>query len=73
MACAQFYYNSAAISPNGTIYLGSEQGLTEVKGIDIKGIGHGKLTFTRLIVDNQEVNAGKYLDQDISIAKRVNP
>lgn len=72
LACAQFYYNSAAISPNGTIYLGSEQGLTEVKGIDIKGIGHGKLTFTRLIVDNQEVNAGKYLDQDISIAKRVN-
>lgn len=72
LASAQFYYNSAITTPQGIVCLGSEKGLTEVRGIDVNGLAHGRLTFTRLTVDNQEVSAGKYLDRDISIAKRVN-
>lgn len=67
-----FYWNSAMTDSAGTIYLGSEGGLIEVMGENTDIHYHGKLTFTNLMVDNQEVFAGsEYLDEDISIAKRV--
>ena len=67
-----FYWNSAMKDSAGIIYLGSEGGLIEVLGENTNISYHGKLTFTSLMVDNQEVLAGSdYLDNDISIAKRV--
>ena len=67
-----FYWNSAMKDSAGIIYLGSEGGLIEVLGENTNISYHGKLTFTSLMIDNQEVLAGSdYLDNDISIAKRV--
>ena len=72
LASAQFYWNSAAIAPSGTIYLGSEAGLIEVFGENLDATFHGNLTLTRLMVDNQDIVAGSdYLDEDISIARRI--
>lgn len=67
-----FYWNSAVLSPLGTIYLGNEAGLVEITGADEDATGQPRLTFTRLVVDNLDALAGSaYLDEDISIARRV--
>lgn len=69
---SQFYWNSAEIAESGTIYLGSEAGLVEVTGENPEATYQLHLVFTRLMVDNQEIQAGSdYLRQDISIAKSV--
>ena len=68
-----FYWNSATCDESGVIYLGSEGGLIEVLGENTAPKPYGKLVFTQLIVDNQEVTAGsEYLSDDISIAKTIN-
>ena len=72
LASSQFYWNSAAIAPSGTIYLGSEAGLVEVSGENPEASCQGHLVFTHLMVDNQDIMAGSdYLKEDISIAKVI--
>lgn len=67
-----FYWNSAIISGQGIIYLGSEAGLVEVSGDNDEANGRRHLVFTHLIVDNEDILAGsKYLSEDISIAKTI--
>lgn len=72
LASSQFYWNSAIVSDSGVIYLGSEAGLTEVTGENPEAAYRAHLVFTRLMVDNQDIQAGSdYLDEDISIAKVI--
>ena len=72
LASSQFYWNSAIASHSGAIYLGSEAGLTEVTGENPEATNHAHLVFTRLMVDNQEIQAGSdYIDEDVSIAKVI--
>ena len=67
-----FYWNSAIRDDSGVIYLGSEGGLIEVLGENAEPRPKGKLVFTHLIVDNQDVTAdGEYLSEDISIASSI--
>ncbi len=72
LACSQFYFNSAAISPDGVIYLGTGKGMTEIRGVNTQNYHKGHLSFTRLFVGNQEVGVGNYLKQDVAIAKEIN-
>ena len=72
LASSQFYWNSAIASHSGVIYLGSEAGLTEVTGENPEATNRAHLVFTRLMVDNQDIQAGSdYLEEDISIAKVI--
>lgn len=67
-----FYWNSAMSDASGVIYLGSEGGLIEVLGENTAARPYGKLVFTQLTVDNQDVMAGsEYLSDDISIASSI--
>ena len=67
-----FYWNSATRDESGVIYLGSEGGLIEVLGENTESKSYGKLVFTHLMVDNQDVTAGsEYLSEDISIASTI--
>ena len=69
---SQFYFNGAIRSPKGDLYLGTEYGMMRLKGINRKSDHVGRLCFTELQVDNQPVFAGSdYLDDDISIAKKI--
>ena len=73
LVSSQFYWNSAISDSAGTIYLGSEGGLVEVLGENTDIHYNGHLTFTHLMVDNQDIVAGSdYLDDDISIARTIN-
>ena len=72
LLCAQFYFNGAIRSQSGVIYLGTDQGMMALKGINRKIQDVENLRFTELLVDNQPVFAGSdYLDADISIAKKI--
>ena len=73
LACQRFYWNSAVKGPDGAIYLGSINNLTEIRGENNDVHAPVRLTFTRLIVDNQMINADNsdILDADISQAKRI--
>ena len=73
LLCQQFYWNSAVKAADGTIYLGSIAGLTEIHGENTEANYPVHLTFTRLLVDNQEVTAaeGNMLDADISQARLI--
>ena len=67
-----FYWNSAMRDDSGVIYLGSEGGLIEVLGENTESKPKGKLVFTHLTVDNQDVMPdGEYLSEDISIASSI--
>ena len=67
-----FYWNSAIKDAVGTIYLGSEAGLIEMIANNTETHYHGHLTFTKLMVDNQEAIAqSEYLKEDISVAKTI--
>ena len=67
-----FYWNSAIKDASGTICLGSEAGLIEMIDDNTDTHYHGHLTFTSLMVDNQEAIAGSdYLKEDISVAKTI--
>ena len=68
-----FYFNSAIKNSNGTIFLGSVSGMTEVLTQNTENNFPVHLTFTRLTIDNQVVTAadGKFLDADISRATRI--
>ena len=67
-----FYWNSAVKDASGTICLGSEAGLIEMLDENTDTHYHGHLTFTNLMVDNQNAIAGSdYLKEDISVAKTI--
>ena len=69
---AQFYFNGAIRNAKGKIFLGTDGGMMAVMGANPAVHEVGKLRFTELLVDNQPTFAGSdYLDDDISIAKRI--
>ena len=69
---SQFYFNGAIRSPKGEIFLGTEHGMMRLNGINRKVNVAERLCFTELQVANQQVFAGSdYLDEDISIAKKI--
>ena len=69
---SQFYFNGAIRDAKGKIYLGTDEGLMAVTGVNHAVHNAARLRFTELLVDNQPVFAGSdYLDDDISIAKRL--
>lgn len=69
---SQFYFNGAIRDDKGKIYLGTDEGLMAVTGVNHAVHNSARLRFTELLVDNQPVFAGSdYLDDDISIAKRL--
>lgn len=68
----QFYWNSIIRGSDGTLYTGTEHGLTVIKGENPEADDAGHLSFTRLLVENQEVGTlSDYLDEDIAIAEKV--
>ena len=73
LPCQRFYWNSAVKGIDGAIYLGSMNGLTEVRGENTDARHAAHLSFTRLLVDNQEVTAANsdILDADISQASCI--
>ena len=69
---SQFYFNGAIRDAKGKIYLGTDEGLMAVTGVNHAVHNAARLRFTELLVGNQPVFAGSdYLDDDISIAKRL--
>lgn len=69
---SQFYFNGAIRDAKGKIYLGTDEGLMAVTGVNHAVHNLARLRFTELLVDNQPVFAGSdYQDDDISIAKRL--
>lgn len=69
---SQFYFNGAIRDAKGKIYLGTDEGLMAVTGVNHAVHNAARLRFTELLIDNQPVFAGSdYLDDDISIAKRL--
>lgn len=69
---SQFYFNGAIRDAKDKIYLGTGEGLMAVTGVNHAVHNAARLRFTELLVDNQPVFAGSdYLDDDISIAKRL--
>ena len=69
---SQFYWNSAVSGADGTLYFGSDKGVTVLHGDNSASLYHGRLRFTRLIVNNEDAVVGtSVLDNDISQAKRI--
>ena len=69
---SQFYWNSAITNRQGDIILGTTAGLCVVHGINDHASYKGHLRFTRLTIDNHDINVdGKYLKEDISLAKKL--
>lgn len=73
LLCQRFYWNSAVKGPDGTIYLGSMRGLTAIRGENSEATRTVRLSFTRLVVDNQEITSANssILDCDISQATKL--
>ena len=69
---SQFYFNAAIRNAKGEIFLGTDQGMMAVTGVNRMSHTTGGLRFTELLVDNDPVFAGSdYLDEDVSIAKKI--
>ena len=69
---SQFYWNSAIKATNGTLYFGSDKGLTALLYHQPTRLFCGRLRFTRLLVNNEEVGAdSQYLCEDIHQAKEI--
>lgn len=70
LASAQFYWNGALAGRDGWMLFGSERGLTAVGPQASKGVAAGRLTLTRVRLNNQDVAAGSpHLEQDIAQAR----
>lgn len=69
----QFYWNSIVRSADGTVYLGSMAGVTEIQGENANARFPIHLTFTRLVVDNQVITSenSDFIDADISKASVI--
>lgn len=72
LVSSQFYWNSAIRSADGTMYFGTDKGLIAFSGENVASVCRGRLRFTGLMVDNQDVMAGsRYVDADIAIAREI--
>ena len=73
LLCQRFYWNSAIKGPDGAIYLGSMKGLTAIRGENTDATYPVRLSFTHLVVDNQEITSANssILDSDISQAEKI--
>ena len=72
MVSSQFYFNSAILSPQGIVYLGSCNGLTALMGLNRQDATASHLCFTRLFVDNEEIRAGSsILKENIARARTI--
>ncbi|MGI6223542.1 MAG: AraC family transcriptional regulator [Prevotella sp.] len=72
LLCAQYYFNSAVVSTQNHVFLGSEKGLTEITGMNLRGWEPAHLCFTGLTVNNQPATAAqRYLKEDITLAKKI--
>ena len=73
LLCQRFYWNSATKGPDGAIYLGSMRGLTAIRGENTEATNPVRLSFTHLMVDNQEITSANssILDSDISQAEKI--
>ena len=73
LLCQRFYWNSAVKGPDGAICLGSVGGVTEIRGENVDATYPVNLSFTSLLVDNQEMTAANssVLDSDISYASKI--
>ena len=70
---SQFYWNAAIRSTDGTLYFGSDKGLTAIYAESKGDLYKGQLHFTQLTVNNQvAVAGGPYIKQNIATAKRIN-
>lgn len=69
----QFYWNGAIRADSGVLYFGTADGLVELHGYNATAEGHcGRLRFTRLSVDNDDISAGsRYIDSDVSVARQI--
>ena len=71
LLCSQFYWN-AAIADGSYVYLGSEKGLTAINVNDMATRAASKVTITGMHIDNNTIMSdSRYLDEDISVAKRI--
>ena len=71
LLCSQFYWN-AAIADGRYVYLGSEKGLTAIDVNDMATRAGNMVTITSLHIDNVKIMSdSRYLDEDISVAKRI--
>lgn len=73
LLCQRFYWNSAVKGPDGAICLGSMKGVTEIRGENVGVAYPVNLSFTSLVVDNQEITSANssVLDSDISHATKI--
>lgn len=74
LLCQRYYWNSALNGADGAIYLGSQKGITEIRGANNNTRQPVHLTFTRLQVDNQYISATDgtgIIDVDITQASRI--
>ncbi len=68
----QFYWNAYCKSSDGTLYFGTVDGLIGIDATSIfSNVKKYKVTLTNLIVNNQPVFPGKFIDSDISISDRM--
>lgn len=68
----QFYFNGAVRGFGNVVYLGSDKGLTVLKGVNMKSVNSGTLHFTGLFVNNQwAMTGGDHLKESISDAKDI--
>ena len=71
LLCSHFYWN-AAIAGGNYVYLGSEKGLTAINVNEMSTRAASKVTITILNVDNNAIMSdSRFLDEDISVAKRI--
>ena len=69
---SQFYWNAAERAADGTLYFGSDKGLTALFGESSGGIYRGRLHFTQLTVNNVVAEAGgPYISQNVAQARRI--
>lgn len=72
LVSSQFYFNSAILSPQGIVYLGTCNGLTALMGLNRQPAKATHLCFTRLFVDNEEVRADSpILKENIARARTI--
>ena len=69
---SQFYWNSAQRAHDGSLYFGSDKGLTALYDANTAPPYKGRLHFTLLTVNNQMAEAGgPYISQNIALARRI--
>lgn len=72
LLCQQFYWNGATKGNDGTLWFGSQEGLTSVAPGNLIANRPHRLHLTHLTIDNQDAVAGDgHIDEDISYAKTI--